>query len=78
MAIDPMLYEKLSGRKGDPRDRLGQVLAEDVKDKESRRAAKESPYSERQVASYFKAKAAAGVIGGVVMIVLILVARGCS
>ncbi len=31
MAIDPRLYEKLSGRKGDPHDRLGAVLAEDAK-----------------------------------------------
>ncbi|MFO0831120.1 MAG: hypothetical protein U0637_04655 [Phycisphaerales bacterium] len=28
MAIDPMLYEKLSGRKGDPMDRLGAVSAQ--------------------------------------------------
>lgn len=31
MAIDPMLYQKLSGRSGDPYDRLGHVLAKDAK-----------------------------------------------
>lgn len=36
MAIDPMLYQKLSGRKGDPYSRLGEALAKDVKHKASR------------------------------------------
>lgn len=27
MAIDPMLYEKYSGRKGDPTTRMGEALA---------------------------------------------------
>jgi hypothetical protein len=31
MAIDPGLYEKYSGRKGDPYTRLGEVLAKNVK-----------------------------------------------
>ena len=38
MTIDPMLYEKLSGRKGDPYTRLGQVLAKDAKAKQDRDA----------------------------------------
>jgi hypothetical protein len=36
MAIDPRLYTKYSGRTGDPRDRLGAVLAQDVKAKQQR------------------------------------------
>lgn len=36
MAIDPKLYEKYSGRKGDPMTRLGQVLAKDAKVKADR------------------------------------------
>lgn len=36
MAIDPMLYQKLSGRKGDPYTRLGEALAKDAKNKASR------------------------------------------
>lgn len=31
MAIDPMMYEKYSGRKGDPHTRLGEALARNVK-----------------------------------------------
>jgi hypothetical protein len=38
MVIDPRLYEKLSGRKGDPYDRLGAALASDVKKKQERDA----------------------------------------
>jgi hypothetical protein len=36
MTIDPRLYEKYSGRKGDPHTRLGEVLAKDVKVKAAR------------------------------------------
>jgi len=36
MAIDPMMYQKLSGRKGDPYTRLGEALAKDVKVKKDR------------------------------------------
>jgi hypothetical protein len=30
MGIDPRLYEKLSGRSGDPYKRLGEALAQDA------------------------------------------------
>lgn len=36
MVIDPRLYEKLSGRKGDPYDRLGQALAQNDQRKAER------------------------------------------
>lgn len=36
MAIDPRLYEKYSGRSGDPYKRLGEALAKNVKHKHSR------------------------------------------
>ena len=36
MAIDPRLYEKYSGRKGDPMTRLGQALAKESKAKSDR------------------------------------------
>ena len=36
MAIDPRLYEKYSGRTGDPSTRLGQVLVKEAKAKEER------------------------------------------
>lgn len=38
MAIDPMMYQKLSGRKGDPYTRLGEALAKDAKHKSERDA----------------------------------------
>lgn len=38
MAIDPMLYQKLSGRKGDPYTRLGEALAKNAKHKQERDA----------------------------------------
>jgi hypothetical protein len=41
MAIDPMLYEKLSGRKGDPYSRMGEALAKSDKRKGELRAEKE-------------------------------------
>ncbi len=36
MAIDPMMYERLSGRKGDPNTRLGESLAQNAKAKQQR------------------------------------------
>ncbi|MBI1190083.1 MAG: hypothetical protein GC200_05305 [Tepidisphaera sp.] len=78
MAIDPMLYEKLSGRKGDPRDRLGQVLADDAKAKQSRERARDRAYSGPRMTTAFKAKAAFGAAGALVLMVVLLGVRGCS
>jgi hypothetical protein len=36
MVIDPRMYEKHSGRKGDPMTRMGEVLAKDAKHKQER------------------------------------------
>jgi hypothetical protein len=33
VAIDPLMYEKYSGRKGDPMTRMGEALAKDAKHK---------------------------------------------
>ena len=38
MAIDPKLYEKYSGRSGDPYKRLGEALAKSAKAKQERDA----------------------------------------
>ncbi len=38
MAIDPMMYQKLSGRKGDPYTRMGEALAKNAKHKQERDA----------------------------------------
>ena len=40
MAIDPMLYEKMSGRKGDPYSRMGKALAGTETAKAARKATK--------------------------------------
>jgi hypothetical protein len=47
MAIDPMLYETLSGRKGDPHARLGEALAKGDRGPKKQHygdAPEESPY----------------------------------
>ena len=36
MAIDPMMYERLSGRKGDPYTRMGEALAQSDSRKHAR------------------------------------------
>jgi hypothetical protein len=36
MAIDPMLYQKLSGRSGDPHDAYGKALAQDAATRSNR------------------------------------------
>ena len=38
MAIDPLLYQKLSGRSGDPYTRMGEALAQNAKKKQERDA----------------------------------------
>ena len=38
MAIDPMLYRKLSGRSGDPYSRMGEALAKNAKSQSERDA----------------------------------------
>ena len=38
MTIDPSLYEKYSGRKGDPYTRMGEALAKNAKHKQERDA----------------------------------------
>lgn len=77
MAIDPMLYEKLSGRKGDPRDRQGQFLASEVKSKQSRREAREMGFLPL-TSGYYKAKAIFGIVGALSILVFLLVARSCG
>jgi hypothetical protein len=38
MAIDPMMYQRLSGRKGDPYTRMGEALAKNAEHKQERDA----------------------------------------
>ncbi len=57
MGIDPMLYEKYSGRKGDPQARLGSALAKNAKAQSGR---DEMP---KGVAGGFKVSAMPGIWG---------------
>lgn len=38
MGIDPMMYERISGRSADPTKRMGEVLSQNAKAKQSRDA----------------------------------------
>lgn len=49
MAIDPRMYERYSGRKGDPRDRLGAALAKSSERQSQVRAQKDKTYYERSM-----------------------------
>jgi hypothetical protein len=74
MAIDPMLYEKISGRKGDPYARMGEALAGSDAAKSRRTAEKERSYTEASMLARYKFQmyfAGAGVIA----LVLFLIAR---
>ena len=76
MAIDPRMYEKYSGRSGDPYKRLGEVLAQSSKASSNRQAAKDKPASMRAVEGHFKAQlwgaATIVVIGAVFVLVRFL------
>lgn len=57
MAIDPLLYEKISGRKGDPHQRLGEALAK------SARAPKKDHYGDAPEESGYTKFGLAGFYG---------------
>lgn len=66
MAIDPRMYEKYSGRSGDPYKRLGEALSQNVKQQQQRTAAKDMTYYERSVVAHAKMK----VVGWVIVAIL--------
>ena len=74
MAIDPMLYEKLSGRKGDAYSRMGEALAGADSAKAASKASKEESYTEGAMKARMKMNAYL-LIAGVVGIVIFVVAR---
>ena len=61
MAIDPMLYEKMSGRKGDPYSRMGAALAGSDAAKAQRTAEKARSYTETSLIARYKWSAFGGV-----------------
>lgn len=67
MAIDSRLYEKYSGRSGDPHARLGAALAQSSAQKSRRAAAKDRTVYERHLVSTFKVHWWMSVIGSIVV-----------
>jgi hypothetical protein len=72
MVIDPRMYERLSGRQGDPYDRMGAALSEDSARSQSRKAEKERSASDRLVDGHFKAYKARWIISIVVSIIVLI------
>jgi hypothetical protein len=77
MVVDPRFYEKHSGRKGDPYDRLGQALASSDKRKHEReetmhnlKMASRMPRQWRMM--FLEPKVAIGIV--IVVVILALVA----
>ncbi len=75
MAIDPMLYEKISGRSGDPYARMGEALAGSDAAKSRRSAEKERSYFEKSLIARYQYRAIAAVVGIVVLGVILLLAK---
>lgn len=68
MAIDPRMYEKYSGRSGDPYKRLGEALSQNVKQQQQRTAAKDMTYYERSLVAHAKMKVVSAVIVGILVL----------
>lgn len=71
MAIDPMLYRKISGRTGDPNSRLGEALARSAKSKTRVKADRDRGFSERLVIGHLKTQWLISVIGGLIVLAFI-------
>ncbi len=74
MAIDPMMYERLSGKKGDPLDRLGAVSAQsDARQHQRDGAAKGvSGGLGQNFGTYWKAKAIISIAVALVVLLTVL------
>ena len=62
MAIDPMLYKKLSGRSGDPMDAYGESLAQTAR-RDSERNTKPDPSYSGGVSNVRKWRYIVGIVG---------------
>lgn len=67
MAIDPLLYEKVSGRSADPSRAYGEALASSAKSKQDRSAQKDIPLGSGLVVNHFKWQMWMSVIGALVV-----------
>ncbi len=73
MAIDPMLYEKISGRSGDPYARLGQALAGSDAAKAKRVAEKDRSYTEASMLARYKLQVYGAGVGAVGLMIYLIV-----
>jgi hypothetical protein len=72
MAIDPLLYEKVSGRKGDPYSRMGEALAGSDSAKAQRTEEKDRSYTEASMIARYKFQLYAAAAGGVVLVIFVI------
>jgi hypothetical protein len=75
MAIDPLLYEKVSGRSGDPYSRMGAALAGSDAAKSQRKAAKDETFSSRMTIAHYKYRLIFGGVALVVGLVAMVIVR---
>lgn len=73
MAIDPKLYEKYSGRSGDPYKRLGEALSQGAARKQQLGTAKASSFSDRYVIGGLKAHWWLSIIGSIAVFIIVLI-----
>jgi hypothetical protein len=66
MAIDRRLYEKYSGRTGDPHARLGEALAKSNAERSAARDRLDRSFSERYISSRFKVRAIISIVGALI------------
>lgn len=69
MAIDPDMYEKYSGRSGDPYKRLGEALAQGAAHKQRLSAEKDKSFTQRRLEAKMKINIAWYIIGGIIAII---------
>ncbi len=72
MAINPMLYEKMSGRKGDPYSRMGEALAGAETAKAARKATKEMSYTEARMRARMKMNLYMIVLGAIAVVIFVV------
>ena len=75
MAIDPKLYEKYSGRSGDPYKRLGEALAAGARQKQANAAAKDRSFSTRYTSGYIKWRLWMSAIGAIGLLVALIFSK---
>jgi hypothetical protein len=72
MAIDPKLYEKYSGRSGDPYKRMGEALAQGAARKQSVQASKGDAFSTRYIEGAIKWRWWMSVVGAIIVAIVAL------